>query len=105
MSNVKVIAYTITEDEVVRDAALDYINRELNEHTTRDVWLRGIEVNDYLQFEGGGYLDDNEVVVEFTRHEDTGLYTVVFKDDTTEEKLIEISIDITKIEDLLSQAA
>lgn len=105
MSNVKVIAYTISEEEVNRDAALDHINRELNEHTTRDVWLRGIEVNDYLQFEGGGYLDDNEVVVEFIRHDDTGLYTVVFKDEITDVKLIEISTSITKIEDSLSQAA
>lgn len=105
MSNVKVIAYTISEDEVIRDGALDHINIRLNEHTERHVWLRGIEVNDYLQFEGGGYLDDDEVEVDFIRHEDTGVYTVVFKNEENKEKLIEITISIDKLEDLLSQAA
>lgn len=104
MSNVKVIAYTISEEEVNREAAVDYLNRVLNEHTTRDVWLRGIDVNDHLQYEGGGYLDDDEVEVDFIRQDDSGLYTVVFKNEENKEKLIEITIEINKIEHALSAA-
>ena len=104
MSNVKVVSYTITQEEISRDAAVEYINLELNDYTTRDVWLRGIELNDHNEYEGGGYLDDDEVDVEFIRCDDTGLYTVVFKDETNKQKLIEITTNIDKLEDLLSQA-
>lgn len=105
MSNITVVSYTITEEEIHREAALEYLNNALNKYTEKNVWLRGAEVNDYLQFIAGGYLDDNEVNVAFNRCNVTETYAVVFTDEGTEQLLLSIVVPVATIEELLNDAS